>query len=263
MVETGAYTRPTTAPLRYTIVDTEDGLAEMLQTITSAENEATLYTYIHVQKEEIQLTEYSYLLDDKEIADMQEEQLVTVTILMYPFNRAYVVDMKTLGNDAFGRCPDFSLLQLAGEEGRTDLEGRRRESLDLGQLPPLRGLLESPYITKVIFDSAHAAAAVWGNNFINMQGVVDMQLLEKMSRGLPRAVPARPADQQQPSYVVPDKSAFQRKFLNNNVAPAATGTGSAPATTTAGGPSMASPAGIHVPVTGGDTKLRELRKCLE
>lgn len=119
-------------------------------------------------------------------------------IHVHPTNRVYIVDLATLGQVGLEARQNFSLEQLRAETSDTTSPGigvdvdTRRHSLDVGRLPSLRDLLESPSIEKVMFDSRVVAAALGRKRRRSrreecgcvsvMRGVADIQLMELAGR---------------------------------------------------------------------------------
>ncbi|KAK4901079.1 hypothetical protein LTR49_027316 [Elasticomyces elasticus] len=82
--------------------------------------------------------------------------LSLVTILLEPERAVYLVDVTTLGRDAF---------TVAGADGRT-----------------LKAVLESRDIVKVFFDIRNDSDALFGLYEIHVDGIEDLQLMELASR---------------------------------------------------------------------------------
>ncbi|TKA55105.1 hypothetical protein B0A55_12892 [Friedmanniomyces simplex] len=82
--------------------------------------------------------------------------LSLVTILLEPESEIYLVDVTTLGRDAF---------TTAGADGRT-----------------LKAVLESKDIVKVFFDIRNDSDALFGLHEIRVAGIEDLQLMELASR---------------------------------------------------------------------------------
>lgn len=246
--------------LRYCVVDTTDGLAEMIQTIVSTDD-ATLYLDVVEQQQQQQ----------------QQQRVLLLAILLQPNNRAYVVDVGGLGGGGRGldARQEFALVQLTASLGGggggappdenqdqdDDEEGAaaaaaaarhlaRRKSLEVGTLPSLRGVLESPSVAKVVFDATRVAAALHEAYSVSLRGAADLQRMEQTGR-CRRPAPA-PAAAAAPAAVAvvaaaarDPRLAFHRKFT----LPTSTATTTATTTATA--------------TRHGQQGLRDLRTCLE
>lgn len=160
-------------------MDTADGLAEMIQSIVSTD-EATLYLDV--------VQPFAY----KKV----EGQHPLIIILLHPNERVYVVDLST--GAGLDTRQDFALVQLEAVVGRDDLA--RRRSLEVGRLPSLRGILESPSVIKVVFDSGSVAAALSIHYGVSLRGLTDLQLMELIGR---------PLD----ATALDPRLAFHRKFV--------------------------------------------------
>ncbi|KAF3766588.1 hypothetical protein M406DRAFT_68908 [Cryphonectria parasitica EP155] len=146
---------------RFCTVHTHDGLGEMIQSIVSTDH-ATLYLY------------------------MKGGVLV---IALDPAERIYMVDLQRLGLTGLGVRQPFNTAQLQASSSGGPSDGGPL-LLDQDRLPSLKGLLESPSIAKVMFDSRATVAALrdpWG---IALRGVQDIQLMELAGR--PLLPPGRP-----------------------------------------------------------------------
>lgn len=133
----------------------------------------------------------------------QSQNLILV-ILLHPNDRVYIVDLSALGGNGgiggktaglFDMRQDFALVQLEATVGRNDLA--RRRSLEVGKLPSLRGILESPSVGKVVFNAGTAASSLSRQYSVLLRGVTDLQLTELAGR----------------SPAIPSRLAFHRKFI--------------------------------------------------
>lgn len=241
---------------RYCVVDTADGLAEMIQTIVSTDD-ATLYL---------------------DVVEQQQQQQLLLAILLQPNNRAYVVDVGVLGGGGRGldARQEFALVQLTASLGgggggappdenqdqdEDDEEGAaaarrlaRRKSLEVGTLPSLRGVLESPSVAKVVFDATRVAAALDEAYGVSLRGAADVQRMEQTGRcRRPAPAPAAAAALAAVAVVAAaardPRLAFHRKFtLPTSTTTTTATTATATATATA---------------RHGQQGLRDLRTCLE
>ncbi|KIH93669.1 hypothetical protein SPBR_04393 [Sporothrix brasiliensis 5110] len=82
--------------------------------------------------------------------------LTLMTVRAYPHPEIYVIDIQSLGHEAFTARSVFGLT--------------------------LQSVLENPGLRKVFWDVRDAADALWGHHGVRIQGVVDLQLLENASR---------------------------------------------------------------------------------
>jgi exonuclease 3'-5' domain-containing protein 1 len=82
--------------------------------------------------------------------------LSLITVLAEPRHKTHLVDVTSLGNEAF---------TIAGSDGRT-----------------LKNILESPKIVKVFFDIRNDSNALFGIYDIRVDGIEDLQLMELASR---------------------------------------------------------------------------------
>jgi exonuclease 3'-5' domain-containing protein 1 len=86
--------------------------------------------------------------------------LSLITVLVEPQHTTHLVDVTSLGNDAF---------TVAGSDGRT-----------------LKSILESQEIVKVFFDIRNDSDALFGIYDIRVEGIEDLQLMELASRSFSR-----------------------------------------------------------------------------
>ena len=86
--------------------------------------------------------------------------LSLVTVLVEPREKVYLIDVTTLGRDAF---------DVAGSDGRS-----------------LRDILESSEIIKVFFDIRNDSDALYSLYGVRVRGIWDLQLMELASRNFPK-----------------------------------------------------------------------------
>lgn len=105
---------------------------------------------------------------------------------LHPNEKIYIVDLQTLGLEGLDLRHGFNPAQLHSTTC-LDIEPdpRRPSLLDIGRLPSLRGLLESPSIHKVVFDSKKTAPALNAAFAITLRGLQDVQVIELTGRPLP------------------------------------------------------------------------------
>lgn len=142
---------------KFCIVNTWDGLAEMIQTITSQE-QATLSMAV-------------------------EASLLALHIHPEP-GCSYIVDLDALGASAFEAREAFSAAQKAAYKA-----GRQQTEQRGGLLPSLRAILEDGSIPKVLFDCLPVCAFLAGRFGVNVGPVEDLQFLEfegRLNRDGPR-----------------------------------------------------------------------------
>lgn len=109
-----------------------------------------------------------------------------LAIHLHPSDKIYLVDLKTLGPEGLEIRHDFNPIQLHATACLdTTPDPRQQSLLDIGRLPSLRGLLESPSISKVVFDSSKTAAALDTALAITLRGLQDIQVMELAGRPLP------------------------------------------------------------------------------
>lgn len=162
----------------------------MIQSIVSTD-EATLYLDIVVGPQEEQRHHH------------HQHQVHLLTILLHPNDSVYILDLRVIGGGrGLDTRQDFALVQLEANLGRNDLA--RRKSLEVGMLPSLRGVLESPSVAKVVFNSTRVAAALKKEYGVSLRGVTDLQLMEQTGRQ-PSAAAAAAA-------LMDPRLAFHRKF---------------------------------------------------
>lgn len=153
---------PNSQVTRWCVVSTLDGLAECVQSIVSAaDEEAVLYVFF-----------YPAACGDLLVVNLQ----CTV----------YIINLTLLGGraglDARGT---FSMSQLEASIG-TPIPSKScdaRRSPEIGILPSLRGVLESPAVSKVCFDTRSIVSALsWRVHGVVMRGVGDVQVMELAGR---------------------------------------------------------------------------------
>lgn len=104
-----------------------------------------------------------------------------------PDDKIYIVDLQTLGADGLDARHDFNPAQLhatAAGLAREPDHRRQQALLDIGRLPSLRGLLESPSISKAVFNSTQTAPALSAALGITLRGLEDIQVVELVGRPL-------------------------------------------------------------------------------
>jgi exonuclease 3'-5' domain-containing protein 1 len=82
--------------------------------------------------------------------------LLLMTVLVHPSRATYIVDVQTLGDDAFTTPCD---------NGTT-----------------LKAILEEAYVPKYLWDVRNDADVLWSHHHVRLAGVIDVQLLENASR---------------------------------------------------------------------------------
>lgn len=141
-------------PTRFCIVDTQDGVAEFCQSIISIDD-AVLYLHL---------------------------QGPLLAVQLHPSNRVHIIDLQVLGPIAFGVRQDFNPAQAdATTAEKTDDISRDRGWSDIGRLPSLKAILESPSIPKVLFDCRPTTSTLHRQYQIGLRGVEDVQLMELAS----------------------------------------------------------------------------------
>lgn len=142
---------------KFCIVNTQDGLAEVIQTITSQE-QATLSMAV-------------------------EASLLALHIHPEP-GCSYIVDLDALGASAFEAREASSAARKAACKA-----GREQTEQQGGPLPSLRAILEDSSIPKVLFDCRPVCAFLAGQFGVKMRSVEDVQCLEfegRLNRDGPR-----------------------------------------------------------------------------
>lgn len=110
-------------------------------------------------------------------------------IHLHPNDKIYIVDLQKLGPEALELRHDFVPTQLHSTTCLdTELDPLQRVLLDIGQLPSLKGLLESPSISKVVFNSEKTAPALQAAMGIRLRGLHDLQVMEMTGRPLPASL---------------------------------------------------------------------------
>ncbi|KUI61001.1 hypothetical protein VP1G_08183 [Cytospora mali] len=143
-----------TSSTRFCVVDTQDGVAELIQTIISI-NDAVLYLHF---------------------------QGPFLTIHLQSTNRVHIIDLQVLDPAAFEVRQNFSPAQAAATSGVKGSDTRWNET---GRLPSLKAILESPYIPKIVFDSRDTTSTLYQRYRIRLCGLEDIQLMELIGRTLP------------------------------------------------------------------------------
>lgn len=110
-------------------------------------------------------------------------------IHLHPNDKIYVVDLQKLGPHALELRHNFVPTQLHSTTClETELDPLQRVLLDIGQLPSLKGVLESPSISKVVFNSEKTAPALKAAMGITLRGLHDIQVMEMAGRPLPASL---------------------------------------------------------------------------
>ncbi|KAJ4420708.1 hypothetical protein N0V82_004147 [Gnomoniopsis sp. IMI 355080] len=149
---------------RWCMVDTHDGLGELVQSIVST--------------------------DDALLCLDFQEQGSLLVIHLHPNDKIYIVDLQTLGAEVLELRHGFNPAQLHSSTTCLEIapDPRGQSLLDIGQLPSLRGLLESPSIHKVVFDSKKTAPALDAAFAVTLRGLQDVQVIEITGRPLPASL---------------------------------------------------------------------------
>lgn len=132
-----------TRSTKFCVVNTQDGLAEMIQAITSHQG-TTLYVAV-------------------------EASLLTLHAHPQP-GCSYIIDLQSLGASAFEP-------REAAEEAAAETEPEHTER-PVAHLPSLQAILEGSSIPKVLFDCHQAWAFLAGRFGVMMGRVEDIQCLE-------------------------------------------------------------------------------------
>lgn len=168
--------------LRYSVIDSLDGLAEMIQSIVVGggggdddDDDIALYIYLH-----------HHLQRPHQRLDDGLPPPLCLAVYPHPGERVFVVDLSALGRAGLEARQGLSLEQLRAGAGVADAQQQRQRGLvgfDVsGRLPSLRGLLESPAVAKVAFDARGLAAGLWERHGVAVRGVRDVQLMELAGR---------------------------------------------------------------------------------
>lgn len=186
--------------MRWCIVDTPDGLAEMIQTIVSAPNSndgindhKTTALYLAYHAPEDLLAIHLHPTDKIFIVDLPGLGGKNALDLRAPFNPAQLLHATTTTSTSMTTAATATANKGSPHhhtnkhDTNTDTDARKTSVLEIGALPSLRGLLESPTLTKVVFNStdtvrALSAAAAWG---VSLRGVRDIQIAEVAGRPMP------------------------------------------------------------------------------
>lgn len=181
--------------MRWCTVDTPDGLAEMIQTIVSAPDSndgrgdkktTTLYLAFHQDLLAIHL----YPTDKIFIVDLPSLGDTAALDLRAPFNPAQLLHAttattpeKSTTTAATGSQPDPTKDDIKAIDARNGVQ--RNSVLEIGALPSLRGLLESPTLPKIVFDSSDTVRALSNTWGVSLRGVRDIQIVELAGRPVP------------------------------------------------------------------------------
>ncbi|XHG05350.1 hypothetical protein AWENTII_008578 [Aspergillus wentii] len=129
--------------LSFKLVDTCAGVAELVEALT-----------------DLPVSPPSLYVDLEGVNLSRHGTVSILQIYVLPQDQSYLVDVYTLGGEAFStKAPN----------GRT-----------------LRDILESPTIPKVFFDVRNDSDALYGNFGVNLGGVQDLQLMELATRRFSR-----------------------------------------------------------------------------
>lgn len=153
--------------LRYSLVHSGHELGEMIQNIVSSTHDVALYIYLDCRSVS-HAHQHQHERHSRQ-TQLKPRRILFLTIYPHPGDRIYVIELMALGRIGLEECQELSLEQLqAGVAARkttktgndfVGINGRQGlTQLNLGRLPSLRTLLESPAITKVMFDSRSAVA---------------------------------------------------------------------------------------------------------
>lgn len=146
-----------TKPTRFCVVDTQDGMAELIQTIVSI-GDTVLFIYIHGP---------------------------CLIIHLHFTNRVHIVDLQVLGPTAFESRQSFSPAQAAATVATGPDISRDPRWSDIGRLPSLKAVLESPSIPKILFDCRPTTTTLHQRYRIGLCGVQDIELMELAGRPNP------------------------------------------------------------------------------
>lgn len=110
-------------------------------------------------------------------------------IHLHPNDKIYIVDLQKLGPEALELRHVFVPTQLHSTTGLdTVLNPLQQSLLNIGQLPSLKGVLESPSICKVVFNSEKTLPALRAAMGITLYGLQDIQVMEMAGRPLPASL---------------------------------------------------------------------------
>lgn len=152
---------------KFCVVNTQNGLAEMIQGIVP-HDQTTLYVAM-------------------------EASLLVLHIHPEP-NCSYVVDLESLGATAFEPCEARACEGASPSEKAASKAGREQTDHQGGPVPSLRVILEDDSIRKVLFDCRPVCAFLAGRFGVNMRSVEDVQCLEfegRLNKEGPRGDMAR------------------------------------------------------------------------
>lgn len=153
-----------TENIKFCVVNTQDGLAEMIQAIVSQE-QTTLYVAV-------------------------EASLLALHVYPQP-DCSYIVDLEALGATAF----EFREACKAPNAAHQAEAGTEQPEYQVSPVLSLRAILEGNSIPKVLFDCRQACAFLAGRFEVRMGSVEDIQCLELVSR------PVRLSEEQQEAAV--------------------------------------------------------------
>lgn len=147
-----------TRSTRFCVVDTQDGVAELIQTILSVDD-AVLLLFLRGP---------------------------LLAVHLQPSSRVYIVDLELLGPAALEARQRSSPAQAAAAAEAVGKPPDPRWD-DVCRLPSLRAIFESPTIPKVLFDCRGAISTLRQRYEIELRGVEDIQLMEGAGRRPPQA----------------------------------------------------------------------------
>lgn len=137
---------------KFCVVNTQDGIAEMIQAIVSHDQSA-LYMAV-------------------------EASLLVLHIHPEP-DCSFVVDLDSLGATAFEPCEARACQAVSAAQNATPEAGGREQTEDQGgPMPSLRAILEDNSILKIHFDCRPVFAFLAGRFGVNMRSVEDIQCQE-------------------------------------------------------------------------------------
>lgn len=168
------------------MVDTQDGLGELVQSVVSTVNH---HQGLRISR--LGLPQRTDIIpqDDALLCLNFETQGSLLVIHLHPNDKIYIVDLHQLGPAALELRHDFVPTQLHSTTSvHTELDPLQRSLLEIGQLPSLKGILESPSICKVVFDSEKTAPALKVALGITVRGLQDIQVMEMAGRPLPASL---------------------------------------------------------------------------
>ncbi|ROW11944.1 hypothetical protein VPNG_05216 [Cytospora leucostoma] len=144
-----------TRSTKFCVVDTQDGVAELIQTIVSVDD-AVIFLFLHGS---------------------------LLAVHPQPSTRVYIIDLDLLGPSALEARQNFSPDQAAAAATADGVDYPQYPRWnDVCRLPSLRAIFESPTIPKVLFDCRGAMSTLHRRYRIELRGVEDIQLMESAGR---------------------------------------------------------------------------------